>query len=111
MPIKTFDIHTQKELSEDVMESNPIASFQVKEYVYNNIDFELSDKYWNLIDDTFAEIWNNKIGRGGYFYWDEITGEIFSKFQHQKLLISFEQVNQIVELILTYFEDNDGMLD
>lgn len=66
--MKMFDLHTKKETTDNSRYQNEIKSNLVKEYVLQNIDFPLSDEYWLEIDNSFAQIWNNQLGIGGYFY-------------------------------------------
>ena len=106
-----FDIHTRKETKDNSRYQNEIQSNLVKEYVLQNINFPLTDKYWATIDKSFAEIWNNKLGIGGYFYWDEFSTQIYSELQNQKMLIEYERLDKIVNLMLTYIENNEGFLE
>lgn len=110
-PGKMVDIHTKIEVSNNDRYKNAIDNDLVKEYVLQNIDFPLTDEFWIAIDNAFADIWNNKLGIGGYFYWDEITNQIFSELQKKKMLIEFERIDKITNLILTYIENNGGFLE
>ena len=106
-----FDIHTKEEVTNSDRYKNSINNGLVKEYVLQNIDFQLTDEFWDIIDSAFADIWNNKLGIGGFFYWEEITNEIFSKLQKKKMLIEFERIDKITNLILTYIENTGGFLE
>ena len=108
--MKIIDIHTKQEAIGTSRYENGIDNLDVKEYVLQNINFPLPDEYWKTIDNTFAEIWNNQIGIGGHFYWDEISMEINSILQQQKMLIEYERLDIIINLILTYIENNGGFL-
>ncbi len=109
--MKIIDIHTKKETDGNSSHKEEIKNNLVKDYVFQNIDFQLTDEYWDSIDESFAEIWNNKLGRGGYFYWDEISDQIFSILQNQKKLMEYSRVDKIVTLILTYIENDGGFLE
>ncbi|MBI4947746.1 MAG: hypothetical protein HY840_15245 [Bacteroidetes bacterium] len=108
---RIIDIHTNNEVTNADRYRNSINSTLVKEYVYQNIKFPLTENYWGLIDTTFSEIWNNKIGIGGEFYWDEISKMIFSEFQKQRILIEYGRIDIIANLMLTYIENNGGFLE
>ncbi len=108
---KIIDIHTQTEVVNPNRYTNTIDNALVKRYVFQNINFPLNDTYWELIDISFYDIWNNKIGIGGEFYWDEISKWIFEKFQKRKILIEYERIDKIARLILTYIKTNGGFLE
>ena len=42
--------------------SNAFTSETVHKVVLNNIDFELSDDVWDVIDDAFGYYWNVEVG-------------------------------------------------
>jgi hypothetical protein len=109
--MKIIDIHTKKETKDFNRYENPINGNLVKDYILQHIDFPISHKYLDAIDKSFSEIWNNKIGIGGYFYLDEISKQIFSELQNQKMLIEFERIDKVVNLILTYIENDGGFLE
>ena len=52
-----------------------------------------------------------QLGRGGYFYWDELTTWIFDALRQKKILIEFERVDKVVNLILKYIDENGGFLE
>lgn len=105
---KLIDIHTLRETKG--IERKPINPELVKKYVFANSE-NLSEIQWNLIESEFSDIWNNKLGRGSYFYWDEITTWIFESLRQKKILIEFERVDKVVNLILEYIDENGGFLE
>ena len=109
--MKKINIHTKKEVSDNTLPKEFVTDFSTKVYVMKNIDFPLSESYWTIISDTFRKIWNDKIGIGGEFYWDEIVSEVYSEFQNRKILISFDRVEKVVNLMLTHIEEVGGFLD
>lgn|SRR5690554_6723174 len=108
--MKVIDIHTGKKEVEGQYK-NSIDRETVKNYIFQNIDFKLTTEMWEKIDNAFAEIWNNEIGIGGYFYWDEISASIYEDLKSQKILIQFERIDKITNLILNYIETTNGFLD
>jgi hypothetical protein len=108
---KMIDIHSKKELSNLPGSENDIKNSLVKDYVFSNISFPLTDRYWSVIDESFATIWNNKIGLGGYFYWDEIAKHVFEELKKEKMLMSYDRVEIITNLMLTYIEDTGGFME
>lgn len=110
--VRMYDIHTKKEIQDDDEKyDNSISPERMKIFVFNEIDFVLTDHQWYLIDGCFADYWNNKIGVGGYFYWDEVTNYIYSKFMEGKELIPYERVKLVVELMLGKIEKDGGFMD
>ena len=109
--MKTIDLHTGKfVLGNENRYVNSISGNFMKDYVCDNIDFNLSDVEWILIDKYFGEYWNNIVGIGGYFYWDEVTDFIYQNIINQKQLISQERIKFIVELMLAKIEKDGGFL-
>lgn len=108
---KIINIHTRKEVTNTDIVKKHIDPTLVKKYVFENINFHLTEEYWALIENAFSEIWNDKIGIGGYFDWDDISGQIYSNLKNQKILIEFEKLIQIVNLILTYIENTGGFME
>ncbi len=109
--MKTIDIYTWK-IDSSVQTENVGSTTNniMKDYVYENIDFKLSEEVWILIRMYFIEYWDEFIGVGGYFYWDEISQYVYNKIIDQKYLITHEKVNFIVELMLTKIEKDGGFL-
>lgn len=110
--MKRIDIHTKSTLSDDeVRYNNRISSEEMKIHIFEEINFTLSDEQWALIDTHFANFWNNKVGIGGYFYWDEVSEYIFAKLKKENQLILFERTNIIIELILSKIEKDGGFME
>lgn len=107
--MKTIDIYTRK-IDSTVQTENVGSTTNniMKDYVYENIDFKLSEEVWILIHKYFIEYWDEIIGVGGYFCWDDVTQYIYNKIIDQKYLITQEKVNFIVELMLTKIEKDIG---
>jgi len=110
--MKKIDFHTKDILqSGELKHNNPISSKKMKEYVFNKIDFKFSKYQWKIIDEHFADYWNNKIGIGGYFYYDEVVSFVYEKIIDEKLLISRKKIEFIVESMLTKIEKDGGFME
>ena len=109
--MKTIDIHTHKEVSDEDRYKNSINGSLVRDYVLENVDFPITDEYWIIIDHAFSTIWNKKVGIGGYFYWDEFSLWIYEELQQKKVLIEYERVDRIANLMLSYIKDNNGFME
>lgn len=110
--MKTIEIHSKKELEDDeVAYPNKIDGELIKSYIFGNIDFSISEQQWEIIDSSFAECWNGKIGVGGLFYWDEVADYVYKNIQQNLELLSEEKVAIIVDLMLTKIENDGGFLD
>ncbi len=107
-----IDIHTKKKLNDnEVRYSGSISPIEVKNYVFNNIDFKISETQWDLIDNYFADYWNNKIGIGGVIYLDEFATYIYNNIVKDNQLISKEHIEQIANLMLTKIKQDGGFLE
>ena len=110
--VKRIDIHTKDQLKDNEERySKPIDPNVIKEYVYENIEFEFPDSYWLIVNDTFEIYWNNILGIGGQFSWDEVGEYVFNEFQQRKILIEEYKIKTIVNLMLTKIENDNGFLE
>lgn len=110
--MRRIDIHTGDELNNDEHRyNNNIKADIIKSHVFNTIDFSISEAQWETINAAFSEYWNNIIGIGGYFYWDEVATFIFNRTKEKNQLISFDRVETIVNLMLTKIENDGGFMD
>jgi hypothetical protein len=107
--MKKIDIHTGDE-SEPGRYQKEIGSDEVYRYVLEQIDFQMPEAHWGVIDKAFAYRWNHIVGIGGYFYWDEFTDYVYQEVQKEKILIPKERIEQIVNHILTFIQNNGGFL-
>jgi hypothetical protein len=55
--MKIIDVHTKQETTGTSRYENGINNQIVKEYIFQNINFPLPTEYWNVIDNSFAEVW------------------------------------------------------
>ncbi len=110
--MKRFEIHTSKKL-EDGEEAYPnmIESDLIKKYIFETIDFSISEKQWEIIDRAFADYWNYKIGIGGLFCWDDVADYVYKGVQRNLELLSEGKIAIIVDLMLTKIEKDGGFLD
>ena len=88
-----------------------ISAGRVKEAVYNRIDFHLPEKYWNVISDAFADVWNDEIGLGNWVHEEQIERYIAKAVKKKGLLIEYGRIETIVKIITDYIEMTGGYLD
>ena len=88
-----------------------ISPKRVKMAVYNRIDFELSEEFWEEIDTAFAECWNEVIGYGNDVYKETIVGYIVGYLKRKRIMLSVDKVDRIVGIILDYIKMTGGFLD
>lgn len=88
-----------------------ISPKRVKMAVYNRIDFELSEEFWEEIDTAFAECWNEVIGYGNDMYKETIVGYIVGHLKRKRIMLSVDKVDRIVGIILDYIKMVGGFLD
>lgn len=107
-----IDIFRNKEIPEG---ENPyerdIDSIKVYNYIKSQIELNLPLEIWRIIDKIFSEIWNSKIGIGGYFYWDEIENDVLFEFKKLRIMIPDNDIKMIVHTILEYIEQNGGFIE
>ena len=107
-----IDLFRNKEIPEG---ENPyerkINSLEAYDYIKSHIEFNLEMNTWICIDKIFSEIWNDKIGLGGSFYWDEIEEKVLFEFKKQKILFPDNYVKTIVSLMLEYIKQIGDILE
>jgi uncharacterized protein YpuA (DUF1002 family) len=86
--------------------SEPVLHEVVKE----NVDFTLTDSQWNIINDVFAECWNEHIGVEGDIYTKDIIDYIKNGLKKHGMLIPDEHVVKIVNVILDFLSKVPGAI-
>jgi len=84
---------------------------KVKNAVYSRIDFALPEIFWDEIDNGFRICWNEEIGLRGWIYEGEIEKSIGNYLKNQKILISDDQIEKIVGIMLDNIEISGGFLN
>ena len=87
-----------------------INSFDAYDYVAKKMNPKIPDELWESINAAFAKVWNEKIGIGQYFYWDEIPVMIKNILLEEKKLIPHDIIEKVSMLILEYIELNNGII-
>jgi hypothetical protein len=72
------------------LNSDPILSENVREFVRNRINFPLTNDQWAAIDVAMGQYWNNR-KKGSWICNEDIAGSIFRYCEKEKLLISWER--------------------
>lgn len=57
----------------------------IRNYVYSRIDFQLPESTYILIDNIFADLWNN-IPTGGRFDFFDLVDALYGLYDHGVLL-------------------------
>lgn len=83
------------------LRSAPIISEQVREFVRERIDFQLTNSQWLVIDKAMEKYWNNRIP-GTWICNEDIAGFIFRNCEKEKMLIEWDRVHQITSHIWEY---------
>ena len=92
------------------LNSNPIESQDVYRFVCSKLDFELTFTQWKIIDIAMCEYWNNRTP-GTWISNEDIAAVIFKHCKNSKMLISYERVLAITNLIWEYLEDKGRLTD
>ena len=88
-----------------------IDSTLVKRYVMQRISFALPEEIWVQIDSAFEKVWNEKLGPGAWFTWEEVGQLVHAELLKRKILLGRERADEIVNLILKYIEDTGGFME
>jgi predicted nuclease of restriction endonuclease-like RecB superfamily len=91
--------------------SGEIDPSKVKQAVFSKIDFPLAEDWWDQIEAAFKHSWNVDIGIRGVIYEDQIEKYVYEQLRKNDLLITSEQVNQIIGIMLHYIETSGGYLE
>lgn len=92
------------------VDSDPIRSENVREYVRKRIDFPLTNKQWLVIDVAMGNFWNNR-KKGSWICNEDIAGSIFRYCEKEKMLISWERTLKITNQIWAYLEGKGRLVD
>ena len=92
------------------LNSAPIRSEDVREFVRNRIDFPLSNDQWLVIDVAMGEYWNLR-KKGSWICNEDIASSIFNYCEKQRMLISWEHTLKITNQIWSYLEEKGRLVD
>ena len=92
------------------LNSVPIISEQVREFVRERIDFQFTNEQWLVIDKAMAKFWNNRVP-GTWICLEDLAGIIFRYYEHEKMLIEWERVLQITSQIWVYLISKGRLTD
>ena len=88
----------------------PIQSEAVRNFVREQIDFPLTDEQWLVIDVAMGNYWNNR-KIGSWICNEDMAGFIFRYCEHEKMLISWERVLKITNQIWIFLEMKGRLID
>lgn len=74
---------------------------RVKRAVYNRIDFDFSDYYWDEFSEAFGRYWNN-LQVGQSFDLDDVCHFISMYFRKKNLLLAEERIAVVLEIVMDY---------
>ena len=110
--MKRFYIHTGEQLNEgEEKNRSKISSNDMQQYIYEQIDFNLPLEHWDKLERSFADIWNNRLGIGGSFYWNSIAQQVYQDILKARILLTEQKVTFIVNLMLSKIEQDGGFLE
>jgi hypothetical protein len=90
--------------------SNAFTSETVHKVVLNNIDFELSDDVWDVIDDAFGHYWNVEVGYGAYPDLNSAVSSISAWLKKENVIFPIEKIVDIVNVIFDWVEQVPGAI-
>ena len=92
------------------LKSDPINSEEVREFVRERINFQITDKQWLIIDSAMGKYWNNRVP-GTWICNEDLAGIIFRHCEAKKILISWERILAITNQIWEYLILKGRLLD
>ena len=92
------------------LNSAPIQSENVREFVRERIDFPMTDQQWLVIDVAMSQYWNNR-KIGSWIGNEDMAGFIFRHCEQEKMLISWERVLEIANQIWIYLEMKGRLIE
>lgn len=92
------------------LNTNPIESEKVFDFVCSKLDFRLTFEQWTVIDIAMGEYWNNR-KVGSWICNEDNAAIIFKHCKASKMLISYERVLRITDLIWRYLESKGRLID
>lgn len=92
------------------LNSNPIQSEVVREFVRKRIDFPLTNDQWKVIDGAIGKYWNNR-KKGTWICEGDNATFIFEHCCRQRLLISYQRGLKITCQIWVYLEMKGRLLE
>lgn len=90
--------------------SNAFTSETVHKVVLNNIDFELSDDVWDVIDDAFGYYWNVEVGYGAYPDLNSAVSSISAWLKKENVIFPIEKIVDIVNVIFDWVKQVPGAI-
>ena len=92
------------------LNSAPIRSEDVREFVRQRIDFPLTYDQWLVIDVAMGEYWNHR-KKGSWICNEDIAGSIYRYCQKERMLISWERTLKITNQIWAYLEGKGRLVN
>lgn len=92
------------------LNSAPILSEEVREFVRNGVKFDFTDQQWIVIDSAMGNYWNNR-KKGSWICNEDVAAIIFKHCEDQKMLISWERILKITNQIWRYLEIKGRLID
>lgn len=102
---KTSTTHLVSPLQEDAFSEEMLHKI-----VLNQIDFDLSDDLWYVINDAFGNYWNNEVGLGNYFDNESMFYSVKKWINKRNFMISDEHLFKIVETITSFILSIPGVV-
>lgn len=89
----------------------PIDPNEVREYVFNSLGCNLEASDWSAIDRAFEDVWNNQLGYGAWFYYDDLAHRVDHNLRRQMVYVPHDVLQKIVALIIESIEVQGGLLE
>ena len=81
----------------------------VHSVILSEIDFELPDNIWYEINEGFEYFWNEEVGFGNDFYFDEACQSIYNHLKSVHILYSYDKLEIIMDIFFNFIEKIPGV--
>ena len=91
------------------MNSQPIDSENVYDYVRSHLKFPITDEQWDVIDAAMDHYWNSH-HPGATISSEENAAIIYDHCVKERMLISYDRIIEITNVIWEYLVENGFLI-
>ena len=78
--------------------------------VEDNLGSEFRPYLWEAFDEAFTDYWDNELGVGTWFYYDQMAPFIYEKIKERRILVSYEYIEKMCKIVLDFIEQIPGAI-
>lgn len=80
----------------------------LQKVVLSQIDFELPNEIWEIINEGFGKYWNEEVGFGNYADFDDSCRFIFNHLVSANILFPYDKLEIIMNILYDFIEQIPG---